>query len=290
MKIALGTVQFGMHYGIGNQTGQVDQENTTNILNYAQSAGIDTIDTAICYGESEQFLGEANMKGWKIITKLPKVPSACPDISDWVNEQVKDSLSRLKVPNLSGLLLHCPDQLLNSKGKSLWYSLQELKKSGIVEKIGFSIYDPSELDSLWPIFKPDLVQSPYNILDRRLATSGWMKRLSEAGVEIHIRSVFLQGLLLMSEKKRPNNFNRWSKVWKVWYEWLQDNNLTPLQGSLAFVQSDPRISRIIVGIDTLSQLEEILLAKSTWVTNFPEELSILDRDLLEPSRWDINKG
>ena len=287
MKLSLGTAQFGLKYGVSNTSGQVDRNEVSKILNLAQNHGIDTLDTAINYGDSEQRLGEVGLKKWQIVTKLPKFPDKCIDVVSWVKEQVRASLTRLGVEQLRGILLHYPYQLHEAKGKDLWSALQIIKGDGLVRKIGFSVYDPSELDNLWPNFQPDLVQCPYNILDRRLLSSGWLDRMSDSGVEIHVRSVFLQGLLLISEKDRPRKFNRWSKIWELWHTWLHDNNITSLEGSLIFVNSNPRINRIIVGIETLSQLKEILSVKSVRVISFPEELSILDRELINPSRWDL---
>ena len=286
MKLALGTVQFGLPYGVANMTGQVDTATAMAIVGRAQSAGMDTIDTAIAYGESENCLGEVGVHDWRIITKLPEIPDICPDVVAWVKDQVQCSLSRLKVTCLSGLLLHRPNQLLGPKGKQLWAALQCLKKGGIVEKIGFSIYDPDELNTLWPVYQPDLVQAPYNVLDRRLTASGWLQRLNEAGVEVHVRSVFLQGLLLMRENERPKMFDRWSTVWTAWEAWLCEPRVTALHACLGFAMANPQISRVIVGVDNLSQLEEILSSANAKTTEYPQELGINDLDLINPAYWD----
>lgn len=286
-RLALGTVQFGVPYGISNTNGQVDCTAAKVILNHAKLACMDTLDTAISYGESEQCLGQSGVKGWKIITKLPELPSTGIDVSTWVNDQVQGSLSRLKLTHLTGLLLHRPNQLLGPKGKLLWIALQNLKQNGIVDKIGFSIYEPSELDELWPHFRPDIVQAPFNILDRRLQTSGWLQRMSVANVEVHVRSVFLQGLLLMNNENRPKKFERWSTLWSTWQNWLHKQELTALQASLAFVMADSRISRVVVGVDTLHQLKEILSSVDTQMIEFPETLHTNDLDLINPSRWTL---
>ncbi len=255
------------------------------ILHTAKSAGMDTLDTAISYGKSEQCLGKVGIGGWRIITKLPKLPDACTDVSGWVNNQVNDSMLRLNVPNLTGLLLHQPNQLLGSKGKVVWKTLQKLKEDGVIKKVGFSVYDPNELDVLWPLFQPDLVQAPFNILDRRLETSGWLQRMNEENVEVHVRSVFLQGLLLMNNSNRPKKFNRWSTVWNAWDAWLCEQNLTAQQACLGFVMKDARINRVIIGVDTLYQLEEILLSTETKINQFPQLLTKDNSDLINPYCW-----
>ena len=193
--------------------------------------------------------------------------------------------SRLRVMHLTGLLLHRPNQLFGPKGRTLWKSLQKLKHNGVVEKIGYSVYDPGELDRLWPHFRPDLVQAPYNVLDRRLVTSDWLQRMSEVGVEVHVRSVFLQGLLLMSQSDRINKFDRWSTIWSAWNAWLNSNGFTAIQACLSIVMAEPRISKVIIGVDTLHQLKEILSSTGIKITEYPRELDTNDLDLINPSRW-----
>ena len=285
MKLALGTVQFGLPYGVANTTGQVGPEAVAAVLKRARLAGIDTLDTAIAYGESEQRLGEAGVDGWRIVSKLPECPDGCDDAAAWVKHQVRGSLSRLKVKRLSGILLHRPNQLLEDKGRALWAALLDLKKEGIVDQVGFSIYEPGELDALWPDFRPDLVQAPYNVLDRRLATSGWLQRMNQEGVEVHVRSVFLQGLLLMSEHDRPKKFARWSRLWAAWDAWLHEQGLSAVQACLGFAMADPNISRVIVGVDSVHQLDAIASFAETRITQCPEMLDSPDLDLINPSRW-----
>jgi len=285
IKLALGTAQFGLSYGVANETGKVECSEVTAILRRACLNGVDTLDTAITYGDSEKCLGEAGVDGWRVVSKLPELPENCIDVTAWVNDQVLGSLSRLKIRCFAGFLLHRPSQLLGKNGKALWAALQNLKHDSIVEKIGFSIYDPSELDVLWPNFPPDLVQAPYNILDRRLEGSGWLKRMDEAGVEVHVRSVFLQGLLLMDKSSRPKKFDRWVDLWSVWDAWLAEYGQTALHACLAFVLSEPRISRVIVGVDGLSQLKEILLTTDDAVKELVPDISLNDVDLIDPSRW-----
>src|SRR3990172_7552207 len=111
-RLALGTAQFGLPYGIANQGGQVKRSAAKAMLQLAAANGIDILDTAISYGESETYLGEAGTQGFKLVTKLSAVPNGCADVSGWVQEQLVASLSRLGVSAVYGLLLHCPQQLL----------------------------------------------------------------------------------------------------------------------------------------------------------------------------------
>jgi aryl-alcohol dehydrogenase-like predicted oxidoreductase len=248
-RLALGTVQFGTSYGVANTLGQVSREETALILDHAWSAGIDTLDTAIEYGESERRLGEAGVGQWQIISKLPEIPKACTDVASWVQDSVIDSVGKLGVPRLRGLLVHRSQQLLGPQGEVLYKAFIAIREQGIVDKIGVSIYSPDELDALWPHYSFDLVQAPFNILDRRLIASGWLARLYQAGTEIHIRSVFLQGLLLMDVANRPEKFNRWQPLWNEWHNWLIDHESTSHLKPAWVIQSQPEISRIVLGVD-----------------------------------------
>lgn len=288
MKIAIGTVQFGLNYGVANRHGQVSHEEAKAILDYASKNGIDTLDTAISYGESEKRLGEIGVNNWRVISKLAPVPENVTDIAGWVRDSLNDSLERLKRSNLDGLLLHRSQDLQCSFGEELYLALVALKEQGKVDKIGVSIYNPEELDAIWPRYKFDLVQAPVNIIDRRLVSSGWLTRLNNSGVEVHARSIFLQGLLLMNPAERPAAFNRWQPIWEKWHDWTTDNGLTPLQACLGFAISRPEISRVVVGVDSLNQLEEILSSTLTAKITPPATLASNDEDLINPSRWKMS--
>jgi aryl-alcohol dehydrogenase-like predicted oxidoreductase len=284
-RFALGTVQFGTSYGVANTLGQVSREEIALILDHAWSAGIDTLDTAIGYGESEQRLGEAGVEQWQVISKLPEIPKACTDVASWVQDSVMDSMGKLGVSRLRGLLLHRSQQLLEPQGEALYKALIAIREQGRVEKIGISIYSPGELDALWPYFQFDLVQSPFNILDRRLVASGWLPRLQQAGTEVHVRSVFLQGLLLMDAVNRPKKFNRWQSLWDEWHSWLIDHESTPLQACLGFIQSQPEINRIVLGVDSLQHLKGIITTSNQDSFSFPEKLECADIALINPAEW-----
>lgn len=286
-RYALGTAQFGLPYGVANKRGQVSCDEVAAILNRAWASGIDSLDTAIAYGESEQRLGDIGVRQWRVVTKLPALPSSCDDVSSWAHQAVMGSLARLKIDRLCGLLLHRPTQLLGPQGAVLQTALLALKNQGLVEKIGISIYDPAELDAVWPSFQPDMVQAPLNVLDRRLRTSGWLRRMHNAGTEVHIRSVFLQGLLLMNDASRPARFNRWQPLWDLWHRWLTDKALSPLQACIGFALSQSEVARVVVGVDSLAQFEEILGMIHKPILDLPPELVCVDPALVDPSRWEL---
>lgn len=287
MKLAIGTAQFGLPYGVANKSGQLSISEGGLLLDAAKEFGINTLDTAIAYGVSEQRLGKIGVANWRIISKLPQVPDAknCPNKKKWIFGEVNHSIKRLKVDLLYGLLLHRPQQLLEDGGDEIYSALQQLKTDGLVHKIGVSIYEPSELDALNERYKFDIVQSPFNIFDRRLLSSGWLSRLHKDNVEVHVRSVFLQGLLLMKKEEIPCKFNRWSSVFDSWYKFLDNQSLSPLEVCLKYTLSFSEISNVIIGLDNLAQLHEIIEASKGLIPLLPNDFQLNDSDLLNPASW-----
>lgn len=284
-RLALGTAQFGLIYGVANKIGQVTQNDTRNILELAATHSIKILDTAIAYGESESCLGEIGVEDFKVITKIPPVPEQCANISSWVRMQVHGSLKRLNLKKVHGLLLHKSGQLNSPKGGAIYNTLHELKKEGFIEKIGVSIYSPSELEDVFPIYSLDLVQAPFNLLDQRLLLSGWLDRLKEMDVEVHTRSTFLQGLLIMDQDEIPIKFSPWSEIWHKWHEWLTKNDINAIHAALAFSLSFPQIDQVILGVDSPSHLSEIVRFASLRLEKNLPNFQCNDLKLIDPTNW-----
>ncbi|MFH1263280.1 MAG: aldo/keto reductase [Pseudomonadota bacterium] len=284
-RLVLGTAQFGLAYGIANREGQVPRVTAKAMLQLAAAGGIDTLDTAVTYGESETCLGELGTQGFRLITKIPAVPDGCADVSGWMEQQVTESLARLGARTLFGLLLHRPGQLLEGNGNELFQTLLNLKKDKRVKKVGISIYSPDELEKLIPRYHFDLVQAPFSLIDRRLYLNGWLGRLKEEGVEVHTRSSFLQGLLLMPRESIPSNFSRWSGLWGKWHAWLERHDSSALEACLGFPFSFPEIDHVVVGADNVRQLEQIIQAATGGYPGDLPDLRCDDEDLINPTRW-----
>jgi aryl-alcohol dehydrogenase-like predicted oxidoreductase len=284
-RLALGTVQFGLSYGIANRIGQPSLAEVARIVAGARASGFDTLDTAVAYGSSESRLGEIGVTDWRVITKLPAVPDGLTDVRQWVRDSLRGSLERLGVPAVTGLLLHRASDLCGRVGSELAHALRHERDAGRALRIGVSIYDPSELDAIWPAFRPDLVQGPYSVVDRRLETSGWLDKLAAYGCEVHTRSVFLQGVLLMADEARPVRFARWPEVWSAWSNWLSESGQSALAAALAHALAHPGISRVLVGVDSAAQLDAIVSATVRLPLAAPLRVASVDLDLIEPSRW-----
>ena len=286
MKMALGTVQFGQNYGVANRSGQIDPSEIAVILDFARRSGIDTLDTAIAYGDSEARLGAAHVGDFRIVTKLPPLPSDSPDVMDWALSQMELSRKKLQVKSLYAVLCHNAPDWFGEHADALHAALARAKATGIVRKIGVSIYEPSMLERVCARAMPELVQAPMNLLDRRLADSGWLDRLHAEGIEIHARSLFLQGLLLMDRDAIPAKFSPWRDVWEQWRAMLVAAGTSPIEACLWHILSDPRIDRAVVGVDSFKHLHQLVdIARHVPESfDFPS-LDIWDARLLTPSNW-----
>ncbi len=289
-KFAIGTVNFGLAYGINSKKNKyVNPSEIKKILNYAHIKGINFLDTAYDYGISEKNLGQSDMLNFNVITKTRNFERL--DFKDdhvkYLIKDFKESLLNLKVDKIYAIMIHNPQDLLKPYSKKLFNELQILKNMNKVKKIGVSVYDNIELQSIIDNYNIDIVQVPLNIFDNRMVNSGILKKLSEKNIEIHARSIFLQGLLLMNEQNIPDKFNYWSSLWKLWHEWLNDNKITALEATTRYALSVSNISKIVVGVDTKNQLEEIIMSSNGKLPQIPKELSTDDINLLNPSNWNM---
>lgn len=284
MKIALGTVQFGLAYGVANTTGRVPENTTHDILRLARELHLDTLDTAAAYGTSEEVLGRAGIDAFNVISKVPPGAEHTEKPASWLNRCIDQSLSNLRSDSLYGLLLHRPLDLLRPNGGALYEALVNIKRQGLAGKIGISVYGPDDLDKLAD-FDFDLVQAPMNILDRRLKSSGWLEKLSKQGTEVHIRSAFLQGLLLMPAAQRPEYFKPWRKLLSEYDTWVSRQQISPLQACLGYLNGHSEINKIVVGVDTPEQLRDIVSAANARTPPVPESIQTLDPNLINPGLW-----
>lgn len=287
MKLAIGTVQFGLDYGISNAAGRTPGDEAGRIFDRARLAGIDTLDTAAAYGDSEQVLGRIGVDGWQVVSKVPPLPEEGGNGKEWVLRHVRQSLDRLRIDRLDGLLLHRASDLLAAQGGNIAAGLQEARAEGLVGKVGYSIYSPQPLNELVRVMQPDMIQAPFNVLDQRLASSGWLARLTEAGVEVHVRSIFMQGLLLMGREKRPSAFDKWRELWQRWDAAVGGRSERALELCLGFAKTQPAISRIVVGLENQAHLEQLLQIWERAAPFAADGLACDDPQLVEPSNWKL---
>ena len=263
MKLGLGTVQFGLDYGISNLSGQTHADEVAKILGIAANSGITVLDTASQYGESEQILGNCLAvihHHFSFVTKIPGFSDETISEKQCVllRNAFHQSLRKLKQSSVYGLLMHNADDLLKPGGERLWETLVALKQVGLVSKLGVSVYSANQIDRLLECYALDLVQLPINVFDQRLLVGGQLEALKNAGVEIHARSVFLQGLMLMQADTIPAYFLPIQKQINCYQHTLQKYGMSLLEGALGFIQQVNEIDVVLCGVNNANQLQNII--------------------------------
>jgi len=281
-KLAIGTVQFGLDYGIANQNGQVSEMGVQSILDFAYENEINTLDTAKVYGDSEKSIGnylKLTKKTWYIITKIS-------DCDKNLIEQILDSKEKLTVlPTI--VLAHSANLFLDPMFQS---KLQETKDKELVHRIGVSLYSEKEINQVLDSkIKPDVIQLPMNILDTRLYRCGVLSKLFDREIEIHVRSAFLQGLFYLSKAELEEGFEDVIPYLEKLKSISTDIGLTLSELSLLWLVSLKEVSKIIIGVDNVNQLKTHLdtLKKNVDSSVFEEALSIYyeNENILNPSLW-----
>jgi len=284
-KIILGTAQIASSYGLNNET-IFNFSEKANIIHQAFKIGIRTIDTAIAYEKSEIVLGRIGIKNWNIITKIPTFKNQKSEMRIWVKKEIDKSMHRLKIRKLEALLFHNSDQVREIDKKDLYFEVKKIQDEGFINKIGFSIYNIEQAEFLIDNFDFQILQIPYNIFDRRFEEEVFLKKCREKNIEIHVRSIFLQGLLLMNLNKIPVKFKKWDNLFQKWHSFLNENKINALDACLSSVLYNDNFNKIIIGIDNINQLEEISLSiQNLKILKIPEYLSSNDLDLINPQNW-----
>jgi hypothetical protein len=277
-KLALGTVQFGLDYGVTNQKGQVTIDKVKSILDFAKNNGINTLDTASAYGDSERVLGRVGGNDFQIITKTISINNGINKVVDGFYQ----SLEALNKKQIEGLLIHNISDIENTQFNTLFDKLNKLKKEGLIKKIGFSTYIPSQVDFLLSNFDFDLIQLPFNVFDTRLIEGGQLQALKDKNIEIHARSVFLQGVLLDFDNL-SDYFSTWKSQFDEYYAMVKESRLSLLEYALNFALNIKEIDKVLVGVNSERQLREIVssVKEQSDLNAHP----IYDEDLLNPSNW-----
>ncbi len=284
-RIVLGGAQLGLPYGILNGGETLSREEVACILDTAAAHGIDAIDTAIAYGQSESVIGETAQNRFKIISKLPPIPLDVSNVSQWVRTQVDASLSRLKCTSLDALLLHRSQDLTDAHGAELYAAINSLKVEKIIQRFGVSIYTPDELNGIIETFDIDVVQAPLNVFDRRIL--GVIDQLTALNIEVHVRSVFLQGVLIAKPENRPQRFQPWSDHFARFDEWVLSSGVSAMACCLGFALQQSGVAKLVIGTTSPESLTEIMTSIPNMKLEVPADLQSSSEQLIDPRVWSV---
>lgn len=281
-KIVLGTVQFGVNYGINNTSGQVSLDEVCKILKIAKEKGIKTLDTSSAYGTSEVVLGEALRKSstqFNIVSKYPRC-------EDNVRNTFEKSISNLGVDSLYGYLVHHFE--FYQEHREIFDEMTALKNEGKIKKVGFSLYNEEQLQYLLNHdVKFDILQFPYNIFDKQFEP--YMPKLVEMGVEIHTRSAFLQGLFFKDTNTLPEKLKPLKRDLDELHTYCNHKGLTVEQLALGYVIANPNVKGALIGVDNHEQLEANLKVASVKLSqediDYISNIEIKEKALLNPVNW-----
>ena len=265
-KLALGTVQFGLPYGVTNRDGQPAPSVVRDVLALARDRGVAMLDTASAYGTAEQIVGESMAHlGYAadVVTKVPPLLTQGEDRMTpahvaQARTAFEGSLRSLRVDRVHGLMVHRGADLLAHNGDALWRMLEEERNAGHAGRIGASVYTPQEADALLARYRLEIIQIPANLYDARFRTSGSLARLAAAGVEVHVRSLFLQGVLLGDADALPPFMAHLRNHHAAYLRDAETRGLGRAAACLAPWLHEPDVAFLVVGCQTVAQLREIL--------------------------------
>ena len=298
-KFCLGTVQFGLNYGIANKRGKPSLQKSLEMLNYAYDNGIRWFDTAQAYGNAEEILGKFfsrrdDLEHIHVISKL--LPHAFDKKGEYVFKDVEDSIrSSLKLMNLKqldGFLFHTPEYIYR---EDIVEQMIACREKGIVKHIGVSTYEVEHAVDAAKMDWVDYIQVPYSVFDQRVANSEFFKTARQNNKTVFARSAFLQGLSLMELSDVPERIEHAKEDLKTFERILKKYPFSKVAVSELFSLRDERINFMVFGVDNLQQLEEdIQLSCSNKLPEaLIEELRIafkaVDKSIVMPSLWTTKK-
>lgn len=282
-KIIIGSANFNQIYGL--KKNRINKSEIKILIKLAKKNGINKIDTSPSYKNSEKLIGTLKHKNLQITTKIPKIPKkiSTKQVKIWVSKMIINSLKNLKVKRINCILIQNSDVLLSKKGLFIYDTLKKFKNDKKISKIGISIYDFKNLNTILNKFKIDLVQVPLNIFDQRLIKTGWINKFRKKNIEVQVRSIFLQGLLFLRSHQLPKRFKQYNFIWKKWEKWQIENKSTPLQGCLSLVKKYPQIKGIVIGFNNSEQLKNILKIKN-FISKTPS-ITIKNQNIFNRIKW-----
>ncbi len=288
IQLALGTVQFGLAYGIAGRGEPVPEVEVRSILEDAAARGVRTLDTAAAYGDIEARLARL-VEGlpFRYVSKIAAIPDDLdPDAAAGFALQ-SAQLSRARLGDaMRGLMFHRAQDLEGERGQAIWARVAEwCDRQGV--GLGASCYTPDDAARLVALRGVALAQLPGNAFDQRIA--GTDACLALRGVEVHLRSVFLQGLLLMPPERACTRLPAAREPVQRWHRWAGERGLSPLEAALSIVKSFRAVSTVVVGADNLRQWREIADAWSRAEAIEAPELAVDCADIIDPRHWSLER-
>ena len=299
MRLCIGTVQFGMDYGVQGGTRPAARD-AVRMLDYATQNGVDAIDTAAAYGTAEEVVGEflsrktLPRETLQLISKFGTNIFEGASVADYVvrlRAAAETSLKRIKSDYLDAYICHVPTA---AGDPAIIEAMAALKASGLARHVGFSVYDPDQAQACLTADVVDFIQSPFSFLDRRMETSGALAAAYAKGVDLHTRSAFVQGLMLMDVAKIPERLAAARPVISDLEAACAEAGLSRRALALAFVKANPNVSHLVFGVDNMAQMKEIVEdfnrdIPASAVAAIAARFASVPADIFMPNKWRKDK-
>ena len=274
-------------YGLFSESTRINDEQLAKIFSVAKQHGIKHVDTSVMYGDAETRLGGLHLQNMRVTSKVwaPTTREETQKIDFFF--QIEKTLKRLKVRKIHAVLIHNAHEIEPELVAILIAKLRLLQEKNVVKKIGVSCYEAEQAIQIIQAVNIDILQVPGNIFDRRLVNSGLLALCNKREIEVHVRSIFLGGLLMRPTNQLPTIFNQWKQLLKHWQDWLSHEKITQLQANMAFARYllEEGASQIIVGISSAEELLSIIQSKDLLLSDWPASLVSEDRKLINPYNW-----
>lgn len=287
-KIVLGTAQFSGNYGITKKDGYLTQNGAHKILKTLLAKNLRHLDTSIDYKNSLKKIKSFSYNNWQITTKMdPKNLDFSSEHNLYlsVENQIKLIKKQSSIKTIKNLLLRNSNIILTPKGKILFKVLKKIKKNKLIINFGYSIYSFKNLEKIIINFRPDLIQCPYNIFDRRIENIKIKNILKKKKIKVQARSIFLQGILLKKTNQLPKFFLKWKKLFLNFENLTKINKLSPLSLCFNFVNNNKDIDEIVIGVQNNKELKEIFDIKLKRKISIRKELFKPSLKLIDPTKW-----
>ena len=280
-KIIIGTAQSDPNYGFSKK------KNLIKLISFCKKKNL-YIDTALSYKNSKFYLRKLGNNYNNIITKLPYIEKDFFEVS--LMNILKKIYLNYNTKKIYSILLHDPSIIYNKKNREILFEkIKHLKKEKKIQKFGVSVYTVYELNKILKIFKPDIIQIPINIFNQSFLEKNFLKKIKRLKIEIHVRSIFLQGLLLLNFDQIPRKFKHFKTI-KFYFNFLKKNNLTSILLNLSFINSIKEIDKLVIGFDNIDQLKQLLKNKKKlnsirYTKRTFSKFKSKNLKLIDPRKW-----
>jgi len=279
-NIVIGSANFGYEkYGIKNRK-TYSLNKIKSLISFANMRGINRLDTSMEYKGVYENLSKIELKKWKVSSKFILSKYKFNEVKNFIKD-FDESLSKLNINKYENFLFHNVKDLKHKNLPKILKILKTFKKKNLISKIGVSLNDPNEIKIVKKKFQPDIVQLPFNLLDRRIVNKTLLKEYN--GIEIQVRSIFLQGLLLMKNRDRKKNHNK--QILKEFDKWINLSKIKRYQACINFIKDFKFFKTCVIGVGSDSEINKFIKCIKSNSKKYPRNILSNDLNIIEPRKW-----